>query len=78
MSIAAVTLTEVNLIWLMYVGLILNKYIYTDKNLSNPKMTVGATFKSSKYKNILWSLWPWKQGEGQTYDMQYKVCHYAS
>ena len=52
----------------------IDRCIYThDKNLSNSKMTVSATFKISKCEIFLWSWWPWKQGQGQTYDMQYKV-----
>ena len=49
MSIAVVTLTEVKLIWLMYVGQVFSRSIYThDKNLPNPKMTA---FAKSTFKN---------------------------
>ena len=49
--LAAVTLTEVKLIWLMYVGLFFNRFInITDKNLPNQKMTVCATVKKFKCK----------------------------
>ena len=40
-----------------------------DKNLPNPKMTLCATFKSFKCENFLWMWWPWKQTQGQTYDL---------
>ena len=59
MSIAAMTLTEVKLTWLIYVT--------HDKNPPNPKPTVCDTFKTEKFQ---WSWWPWKHGQGQNYDMQ--------
>ena len=41
MSLAAVTLTDVKQIWLMYVGLFFNRCIFShDKILPNPKMTI--------------------------------------
>ena len=53
MFIAAVTLTEAKLIWLMDVGLVFNRCIYThDKNLPNLKTTVYANFPVSYVKTL--------------------------
>ena len=49
---AAVTLSEIKLIWLMHVGYFTIRGIYThDENL-NPKVTVCATFKFSNVKTF--------------------------
>ena len=48
-----------------------------DKNLPNLKVTVCATFKSLKCQNFLWSWWPWRQGQGQTDDLQWKVLSFC-
>ena len=36
-------------------------------------MTVCANLECSKCKKFLWFWWSWKQGQGQTYGMQWKV-----
>ena len=77
LKMLTVTLIEVKLIRLVYVGLVFNRCIHTlDKNLPNPRITVSVTFKSFIMWNFQWSYWPWKQG--QTYDMQLKVLSLSS
>ena len=46
---------------------------HDEKNLSDPKMTACVIFKSFKCEIFLWLLLPWKQVQGQTYAMQWKV-----
>ena len=52
-STIAVTFSEVKLIWLMYVGQVFNRYIYThDENHPNPKMTLVPLSKVSNVKTF--------------------------